>query len=144
MVLEALQPEAPLNALPSPVVQKPTNNIYVTEFNAANPNPLTSAAPVLSTTHTNPSGVTSMHPVMTEVPSYNMGYPSLPVIPPVIPDSSPKTNMNNGNSSKLTMPYQMPSYQQLPRLPLFHGEHHKGENSYQHWKYEVNKKIFTW
>ena len=141
MVLEALQPKAPLDALPSPVVQKPSDNTYVTEFNAANPNPLTSAAPVLSTTLTTPSCVTSMHPVMTEVPSYNVGYPSLPAIPPVIPDSSPKTNMNNGDSSKLTMPYQMPSYQQLPRLPLFHGEHHKGENSYQHWKYEVNSLL---
>ena len=70
-----------------------------------------------------------------------MGYSSLPVIPPDITDISPKTNMNNGNSSKLTMPYQMPSYQQLPRLLLFHGEHHKGENSYQHWKYEVNSLL---
>ena len=119
----------------------PSDKTCVTEFNAANPNPLTAAAPVISATHTTTSCAASMHPVMTEVPSYNMGYSSLPVIPPDITDISPKTNMYNGNSSKLTMPYQMPSYQQLPRLPLFHGEHHKGENSYQHWKYEVNSLL---
>ena len=113
MVLEALQPEAPLDTLPSPVVQNPSDNTYVTEFNAANPNPLTAAAPAISRTHTTRSCATSMHPVITHVPFYSMGYPSQPVIPPIIPDISLKTSMNNGNSSNLTnltMPYQMPSY----------------------------------